>query len=93
MAGQQGMLTVQQDFLNIQAGAETAGASMTGVNQQSDALQQAFYATIPAIEQTAQAMVNAKDPTAQVTAYVQDQIDKLSGLTGGSQQARRPCRG
>jgi hypothetical protein len=87
VAGQQAQLTVAQDFLNIEAGAATAGASMTGVNQQSLALQQAFYATIPAVEQTADAMKNEGDSAAQVTSYVQDQIDKLSGLTGGSQQA------
>jgi hypothetical protein len=87
------MLTVSQDFLNIQAGAQTAGASMTGVNQQSVALQQSFYATASAIEQTANAMTQQGDSSAQVTAYIQEQTDKLSLLTGGSQQAEQAVQG
>jgi hypothetical protein len=87
------MLTVAQDFLNIQAGAQLAGASMTGTNQQSLALQQSFYATAGAIEQTANAMTQQGDSAAQVTAYIQEQTDKLSGLTGGNQQAQQAVQG
>lgn len=87
------MLTTAQDFLNLQAAAQTAGASMTGTNQQSVALQQSFMALPGAIEQTANAMTQQGDSTAQVTSYIQDQIDKLSGLTGGSQAAQQAVQG
>ena len=33
------------------------------------------------------------DSASQVTSYVQEQIDKLSGLTGGNQQAQQAVRG
>jgi hypothetical protein len=61
--------------------------SMTGTNVASYTLQQSFMALPAAIEQTANAMAHQGASTQQVSAYVQEQIDRLSGLTGGSQQA------
>jgi hypothetical protein len=66
---------------------------MTGTNAASVALQSAFYDTLGAVEQTASAMTQEGDSAAQVTAYVQDQTDKLSRLTGGSQQAQQAVQG
>jgi hypothetical protein len=38
-------------------------------------------------------MVQSGDSTSQVTTYINDQIAKLSGLTGGSQQAQTAVQG
>ena len=93
VSAQQDMLAVSQDFLSLEADASIAGASMTGVNTQSVSLQQSFYATAGAIEQTAQAMTDAKDPAAEITAYIQEQAGKLADLTGGNQQAQQAVAG
>ena len=90
---QQDNLAVAQDFLTIASNAEQAGASMTGTNQASLTLQQSFYSTISAVEQTAESMGHQGDSVSQVTAYYQDQIDKLSVLTGGNQQAAQAVDG
>jgi hypothetical protein len=87
------MLTTAQDFLTLEANATVAGASMSGVNSQSVALQQSFYATVQAVEQTANAMTQQGDSSAQVTAYIEEQTDKLSLLTGGNQQAQQAVQG
>jgi len=93
VSSQTQMLQVAQDFLGIEANATLAGASMSGINQQSLTLQSSFYSVIPAIEQTANAMTQQGDSSAQVTSYIQAQIDKLSGLTGGNQQAQQAVQG
>ena len=90
---QQDELQVSADLLTIASNATQAGASMTGTNQASVTLQQSFYSTIGAIEQTANAMTNAKDPISEVTGYIGDQITKLEGLTGGSAQAQQAVQG
>ncbi len=51
---------------------------MTGTNQASVTLQQSFFATMGAIEQTANAMLNQGSTTQQVTGYINDQISKLT---------------
>jgi hypothetical protein len=93
VSAEQATLTVSQDFLTIASNAEQAGAKMTGTNAASITLQQSFYSTIPAIEQAANAMAQSGDSTSQVTTYINDQIAKLSGLTGGSQQAQTAVQG
>jgi hypothetical protein len=84
---QQSMLGVREDLQAVQADATVAGASMTGTGTASESMQAAFLATIPAIQSTADAMINAKDSSAQVISYVNEQITALSGLTGGSATA------
>jgi hypothetical protein len=90
---QQDSLQVAADFLTIGSNAQQAGASMTGTNQASVTLQQSFFATMGAIEQTANAMTQQGSTTKQVTGYINDQISKLSGLTGGSQAAQQAVSG
>ena len=90
---QQNALQVASDFLAISANAQQAGASMTGTNAQSVVLQQSFFTTAGAIEQTANAMVKQGDTTQQVTGYIGEQITKLQGLTGGSAQAQQAVQG
>jgi predicted nucleic acid-binding Zn-ribbon protein len=93
VSGQEAQLQVQQDFLTIASNADIAGASMRGTNTQSLQLQQSFYSTIPAIEQTANAMVKQGDSTQQVTAYIEQQIQQLTPLAAHNQQAEQAVQG
>jgi hypothetical protein len=93
VSAQQASLSVSQDFLTIASNAKQAGASMDGTNSASTTLQQSFYSTVPAIEQTANAMVKQGDSTTTVTGYIDQQITKLSGLTGGNQDAQTAVAG
>jgi hypothetical protein len=93
VSSQQATLQVANDFLTFASNAQQAHASMTGTNQASNTLQQSFYAIIPDIENTADAMTKQGDSTQQVTGYISDQIDKLSGLTGGNQEAQQAVEG
>lgn len=93
VGSQTAALTVSQDFLTIASNAAQAHASMTGTNQASVTLQQSFYATIPAIEQTANAMVQQGDSSQQVTSYINAQIGQLSKLVGGSSNAAAAVQG
>ena len=86
---QAAMVTAKQGLLSIQQAANVAGASMSGANKQSLALQQAFYGQISTIGQTANAMVTAGDTTAQVTDFFNQQIDALEKYAGKSKAARQ----
>lgn len=89
----QSQLQVTQDFQALASNAEQAGASMKGTNTQSTDLQTSFAALPSAIEQTANAMSHEGDSVTQVSAYIDQQIGKLSGLTGGNAEASQAVQG
>lgn len=86
-------LDVAQDFLALSSNAHEAGASMTGTNSQSVTLQQSYVAVGNAVLQTAEAMVTQKDSSQEVTSYINEQIDKLATLGGGSALATTAIEG
>ena len=83
----QSQLNIAAGFNTIASDAKTAGASMTGTNQASITLQQAFAQQVSTLDTYAEKQETAGTMTSKTSDYIGDQVDKLAGLTGSSQEA------